>query len=86
MPRMTGVEPDRAGLFTRIVYWMARRKLKKLTGQERLVEPLKITAHHSRLLMALGQMEMGQEAARTVPSSLKSLASIQAATLIGCPF
>jgi hypothetical protein len=31
-------------------------------------------------------MEMGQAAANSVPAGLKSLASIKAATLVGCPY
>jgi hypothetical protein len=31
-------------------------------------------------------MEIGQEAATSVPAPLKALASITAATLVGCPF
>jgi 4-carboxymuconolactone decarboxylase len=83
---MKGIEPPEAGWFTRLVYWLVRRKMRKLTGQDRLIEPIKIMAHHPRLLRALGQMEMGQESAHSVPVQLKSLASIKAATLIGCPF
>jgi 4-carboxymuconolactone decarboxylase len=86
MARMKGVEPHEAGWFTRLVYWLVRRKMRKLTGQDRLIEPIKIMAHHPRLLRALGQMEMGQESAHSVAVQLKSLASIKAATLIGCPF
>jgi 4-carboxymuconolactone decarboxylase len=83
---MKGLEPHEAGWFTRLIYWVVERKVGKLTGRKRLVEPIKIMAHHPRLLKALGQMEMGQEAARSVPTRLKSLASIKAATLIGCPY
>jgi hypothetical protein len=86
MARMKGVEPHEAGWFTRLVYWFVKREVNKLTGQRRLLEPIKIAAHHPRLLRALGQMEGGQAAARSVPVSLKSLASIKAATLVGCPF
>ena len=86
MARMQGVEPDQASWFTRLVYWLVRRKLAKLTGRARLPEPIKITAHHPRLFRAMGQMELGQEAARSVPAALKTLASIKAATLIGCPY
>jgi 4-carboxymuconolactone decarboxylase len=86
MARMKGIEPHEAGWFTRLIYWMVKRKMRKLTGQNRVIEPIKIAAHHPRLLKALGQMEMGQEAARSVPTPLKSLASIKAATLVGCPF
>ena len=86
MPRINGVEPHEAGFFTRIIYWLVRRNVGAIAGQPRLVEPVKITAHHPRLLWAYGQMERGQAAAATVPAKLKTLASIKAAMLIGCPF
>jgi 4-carboxymuconolactone decarboxylase len=86
MARIEGLEPHQAGWFARLVYWLARRKIAQETGASRLVEPLKIMAHHPRLLRAYGHMEMGQEAASLVPVSLKVLVSIKAASLIGCPF
>jgi hypothetical protein len=86
MARMDGLASHRAGWYTRLVYWFVRRSVGKITGSSRLVEPVTITAHHPRLLKAFGQMEMGQAAATSVPDSLKALASIRAATLIGCPF
>jgi hypothetical protein len=86
MPRINGIEARDAGWMTRLVYWFAQRKLQKLTGKSRPLEPIKIVAHHSRLLKAIGQMEMGQAAANSVPAGLKSLASIKAATLVGCPY
>jgi hypothetical protein len=86
MSRLNGLEPHRAGWYTRLVYWFVRRSIGKITGRGQLVEPVKITAHHPRLLKAYGQMEMGQAAASSVPTLLKTLAGIKAATLIGCPF
>ena len=86
MARMNGVEPHQAGWYTRLVYWFVRRGIGKITGSRRLVEPVKITAHHPRLLKAYGQMEMGQGAAASVPALHKALAGIKVATLIGCPF
>jgi 4-carboxymuconolactone decarboxylase len=86
MARIKGVEPHEAGWLTRLVYWVVKRKVRQLTGQPRLLEPIKITAHHPKLLRALGQMEGGQAAAKSVPASLKSLASLKVATLVGCPF
>jgi hypothetical protein len=80
MARIRGVEANEAGIFTRFIYWMTQRKLR------RVVLPLKVTAHHPRLLIALGQMEMGQAAAHSVDAKIKALAGIKAATLIGCPF
>ncbi len=66
MARILGVESRDAGLFVRFVYWMVRRKIG------RVIQPIKITAHHPRLLRAVGQMEMGQEAAKTVDAALES--------------
>jgi hypothetical protein len=83
---MKGVEPAEASWLTRLVYWFVRREFGKLTGKNRLIEPVKVVAHHPRLLRAMGQMEGGVEAARSVPAELKLLASLRAAMLIGCPF
>jgi hypothetical protein len=76
MARLKGVEPAEAGWFTRLVYWFVRRKFGKLTGKNRLIEPVKIAAQHPRLLRAIGQMEGGLEAARSVPAELKLLGRI----------
>jgi 4-carboxymuconolactone decarboxylase len=86
MAHMQGVEPAQAGWLTRLIYWFVRRKFGTLTGKNRLIEPVKVVAHHPRLLRAIGQMESGTAAASSVPTELKLLASLQAATLIGCPF
>ena len=86
MTRMKGVERAEAGLGLRLVYAYARRKVAKLAGKADVPEPIRVAAHHPRLLRATAHMEMGQEAARSVPARLKLLASIQAARLVGCPF
>jgi hypothetical protein len=83
---MNGLEPREAGWLARLLYRAVERSIGKMTGNRRVVEPVRITAHHTRLLVAYGQMEMGQAAAHSVPSSLKSLAGIMAASQIGCPF
>ncbi len=86
MARMEGLEAGQAGWFARVLFWLTRRGVGKVTGASRLVEPVTITAHHPRLLWAYGQMEMGQEAASSLPASLKTLAGVKSAALIGCPF
>lgn len=86
MARLSGVEPAQASWLTRLIYRIVRRKIKQITGQDRLVEPIKIMAHHPRLLRALGAMESGQAAACLVDPALKTLASIKTAMLIGCPY
>jgi len=80
MARIRGVETGEANPLTRFLYWMTKRKLG------RVIEASKIAAHQPRLLLASGQMEMGQQAVRSVDLKLKALAEIKAAVMIGCPF
>ena len=80
MPRIAGIEPSKANLFTRLVYWMAKRQLG------RTIQPLQVTAHQGRLLWGTGQMELAQMKMHSVDEALKALAGIKTATLIGCPF
>ena len=80
MARIRGLESNETGLITRFLYWMTKRKLG------RVILPFKVTAHQPRLLLAAGQMEMAQQAAKSVDSKIKALAAIQAALRIGCPF
>jgi 4-carboxymuconolactone decarboxylase len=86
MAHMKGVEPAEAGWFTRLIYWFVRRSIGKVTGKCRVIEPVKIAAHHPRLLRAIGQMDGGVEAARSLPAPLRRLTSLKAAMLIDCPF
>lgn len=79
MARIGGVEKAH-GLFTRFAYFMSKRRLG------RVITPIKITAHHPRLLRAYAHMELGQEAAKTVPTPLKALVQVKIAMMIGCPF
>ena len=80
MARIRGVEAGEANPLTRFLYWMTKRKLG------RVIEAVKITAHQPRLVLASGQMEMGQQAVHSVDMKLKALAEIKAAVMIGCPF
>src|SRR5262249_9235050 len=86
MAHMKGVEPAKGGWFTRLVYWFVRRQFGKLQGENHLIAPVKVAAHPAGLRGAIGQMESGLEAARSVPAKLRLLASLEAAMLIGCPF
>lgn len=84
MARIPGAEPQDlgffSGLFVRFVYWMTKRKMGKI------VEPLRIVAHHPGLLWGYGQMEQSMTGSHRVEESLKCLAEIRVATLVGCPF
>ncbi len=84
MARIEGADPGKQGLFqgifTRIVYAMTKRKLG------RTVMPVRIAAHHSKLLWGYGQMEQSLLGSRLVEEPLKNLAELRVATLVGCPF
>ncbi len=78
MARIPGARP--AGLIRRLAYFMCRKRLG------RVVMPIQIVAHHTRLLRATAHMELGQEAARTVDARLKALVQVKVAMHVGCPF
>ena len=80
MARINGVPKERAGLLVRIAYWLSRRMVGKVP------EPLTVTAHHPWIFRAYGAYEVALARARRVDPKLKSLASLKAATRIGCPF
>ena len=84
MARIAGADPKRQGLFhglfMRIIYSMTKRKLG------RVVMPVKIAAHHPKLLWGYGQMEQSLLSSHLVDETLKNLAQLRVATLVGCPF
>lgn len=84
MARIEGADPRNQGFFhgilTRIAYLMTKRKVG------RLVMPVRIAAHHSKLLWGYGQMEQSLLGSRQVPQVLKDLGQLRVATLVGCPY
>jgi len=84
MSRIRGADPSRqgflAGLFTRVVYALTKRKLG------RVVMPVQVTAHHPQILWGYGQMEQSLLSSHRVDVALKELATLRVATLVGCPF
>jgi hypothetical protein len=84
MARIEGADPGKQsffqGMFTRIVYALTKRKVR------RVVMPVRIAAHHAKLLWGYGQMEQSLGASRLVEAGLKDLAQLRVATLVGCPF
>jgi hypothetical protein len=79
MARIKGIERPR-GVLTRIVYTMAKRMVGKIP------EPMTLSAHNPAIFQAGAAYEFFLDRARRVPKKLKTLASIKASTLIGCPF
>jgi hypothetical protein len=84
MARIRGAEPGKqgllSGLFTRMVYALTKRKVG------RVVMPVRIVAHHAKILWGYGQMEQSLLGSRLVDAGLKDLAQLRVATLVGCPF
>ena len=48
--------------------------------------PIRIVAHHSKILWGYGQMEQSLLGSQLVDAGLKDLAQLRVATLVGCPF
>ena len=70
----------RAGLFVRLSYWVARRRLGKVPA------PVGIMAHNRWVLAAVAGYELAQERARALDPRLKDLANLKVATEVGCRF
>jgi hypothetical protein len=80
MARIEGVPQNRAGFLARFAYRLSHKRFGKVA------EPLAVAAHHAEIFRAYGGYEYFLARARLVDHRLKTLASIKAATLIGCPF
>jgi AhpD family alkylhydroperoxidase len=77
--RIEPLPPKRAGLLTRAMYRIAKRRY----GQ--VPEPLAVVAHHRRLLFASAMHEtMVERASQTLPASVRELAVLWTARQIGC--
>jgi hypothetical protein len=75
-----GVSDREAGLRTRFIYWLVKRRLGRISPAAR------IRARDPKLLEIAGRMDMHTAAASIVPANLKELAQIKVAVMVGCPF
>jgi 4-carboxymuconolactone decarboxylase len=78
--RIAFVSDDRAGLLARAAYRYSKREFGTVT------EPLRLFAHHPRILSGYAGLEYATEKADRVPKRLKGLAATKAAALAGCEF
>jgi AhpD family alkylhydroperoxidase len=77
--RIEPLPPKRAGLITRAMYRVAKRRFGEVP------EPFAVTAHHPRLMIAGAVHEtMIERASRTLPVSVRELAVFWTARTIGC--
>ena len=79
MPRIPGVPTKDAGPLLRLAYRFARRRFGAVP------EPMTVTAHHPRLLIAGGRHELAVLKASTVlPANVRELAVYRVAQRVGC--
>jgi AhpD family alkylhydroperoxidase len=77
--RIEPLPPKRAGLLTRTMYRVAKRRYGEVP------EPFAVVAHHRSLLIASAVHEtMIQRASQTLPASVRELAVFWTARTVGC--
>jgi AhpD family alkylhydroperoxidase len=77
--RIEPLPPKKTSLIVRAMYRYARRRFGEVP------EPITVTAHHPRLLLANAVHEtMLQSASRTLPPSVRELAVFWTARTVGC--
>ena len=84
MSRISEVDPGKAGLFKGLFARMAFRMSKRKVGK--VVVPVKVLAHHPRILWGYGQMDEAVKNSGKVEAALLNLAHLRTAMLIGCVF
>jgi 4-carboxymuconolactone decarboxylase len=80
MSRIQGLPAKRAGILAQLLYYFSQRRFG------RVPEPVRVMAHHATLLGGYAGFEVALERSHRVPTRLKDLVDLRAATLIGCPF
>ena len=77
--RIAPVPPKQAGLLTRVMYRVARRKFGEVP------EPFTVVAHHPRLLVANAVHEtLLDSGSKKLPKNVRELAVYRTARTIGC--
>lgn len=79
MARLEGVRDEKASWLQRLVFRGAR-----LHGK--VPEPLRLMALNGSVMWAAGFYELTSQRGKSVPTGLKGLASLKAASMIGCVF
>ena len=78
--RIRGLERNEVSWTMRPLYWL----LKRMFG--RVLTPVKVEAHRPGITLAMTAMSAAFEYSHAAPGPIKSLVSIRAAQMIGCPF
>ncbi len=80
MARGVGVADRDLSLKSRLIFWLIRRRMKRITQATRL------RAHNPSLLEYSSRMDQIVGEADLVPLRLKELAQVKVAAMVGCPF
>jgi len=80
MDRSSGVQDKDASLRTRIIFWFAKRKLGGVPLGTR------VRAFDPKYLNASLRMDVYAAGRGIVPMTLKELAQLKVAMMVGCPF
>ena len=90
MARIEGVGEEEAGPVVKLVYWLMRKGMKKMTGREAAhgsgIEPLEVWAHHPKMMSGMGKFQQAVRKGKTVDERLKYLVELKGAQMIGCEF
>jgi len=78
--RVQGVSESRAGWLTRMLYRAFRKRMGVVPKSKTLA------AYHTPTLLASSWMDAVNAGARTLPHTLKELAQLKVAAMVGCPF
>jgi AhpD family alkylhydroperoxidase len=82
MPRISGIATKDAGPLLRLMYRFARRRYGAVP------EPITVTAHHRKLLMASGRHELAvakaSKSSKSLPANVRELAVYRVAQRLGC--
>jgi hypothetical protein len=79
MARIEGIRKDKASLISRVLFWVVRRRLGRVS------EMVKIAALVPRLHLGWGIFELLLDRSYLVPRRFRKLAAVKTAMLINCP-
>ena len=90
MARIQGVSKREAGPMVKVLYRLAPRMIKRLTGREPQagsgIEPMEIWAHQPKMMSGMGKFQQAVRKGNTVDERLKYLIELKGAQMIGWEF
>jgi alkylhydroperoxidase family enzyme len=90
MARIEGVPKSKAGLMVKLVYTMAPRAMRKLTGSDPQtgsgIEPMEIWAHQPKMMTGMGRFNQAIRRGDTVSERIRNMVELKGAQMIGCEF